>query len=82
MSNFLIYHDENKFIQRDDDGIDQHVQLDVYSASSQTQQMQTSYRLIKPRLVEILMFYGTEGEHINHDGSLSLSLSLYIYIYI
>jgi hypothetical protein len=82
MSNFLIYHDENKFIQRDDDGIDQHVQLDVYSASSQTQQMHTSYRLIKPRPVEILMFYGTEGEHINHDGSLSLSLSLYIYIYI
>jgi hypothetical protein len=67
-------------MQRDDDGIDQDVQLDFYSASSQTQQMQTSYRLIKPRPVEILMFYGTEGEHINHDVSLSLFIYIYIYI--
>ena len=76
MSNFLLYHDENKFILWDDDDIDQHAQLDFYSASSQKQQIPTSYSLIKPRPVTKLMIYGKKGEHINHYDSLSLSLSL------
>ena len=53
MSNFFLYHDENKFIRwDDDDDIDLRAQLDFYSASSQIQQIPTSYSMIKPRPVD------------------------------